>query len=223
MCVRDFNAVTRTFLGIFAIWHAFYLFHDLTFYSGVRTCVKTVIFLLLNGKICVTSVQQQNVQNQLSKVRQMGSLFWDVMRHVENLPDRHTEEKSRFVVFSPKISLQIIWYDIMASKKCESDPSWSRFCVKICDIAFSTKKGPNFGKIKWALAGWCFEIKLIPLAKVQTTPGPRRKWFVFWKKLNFVPSWNFRKTSTWYKIKFFQKNKSFSSGPWGCLHFRQRN
>ena len=50
-------------------------------------------------------------------------------------------------------------------------------------MAFSTKKGPNFGYIKWALAGWCFEIKLIPLAKVQTTPRPRRKWFAFWKNL----------------------------------------
>ena len=40
---------------------------------------------------------------------------------------------------------------------------------------------------------WCFEIKFIPLAKVQTTPGRRRKWFVFWKKTWFCTKLNFQK------------------------------
>ena len=35
----------------------------------------------------------------------MEKCFWGVMRQVENLPDRHTEKKSRFVVFGPKRSL----------------------------------------------------------------------------------------------------------------------
>ena len=30
----------------------------------------------------------------------------------------------------------IIWHDIMTSKKCENDASWSRFCVKICEICY---------------------------------------------------------------------------------------
>ena len=81
------------------------------------------------------------------------------------------------------------------------------------DMAFSTKKGPNFGYIKWALAGWCFEIKLIPLTKVQTTPRPRRKWFVFWKNAILYQVEISQKTSTWYKIKFFQKTNHFLLGP----------
>ena len=51
------------------------------------------------------------------KLSTHGKFFYGVMRHVENLPDRHTEKKSRFVVFGPKRSPQIIWHDIMASKK----------------------------------------------------------------------------------------------------------
>ena len=39
--------------------------------------------------------------------------FWGVMRHAENLPDRHAGKKLRFVVFGQKRSLQIIWHDVM--------------------------------------------------------------------------------------------------------------
>ena len=76
-------------------------------------------------------------------------------------------------------------------------------------MAFSTKKGPNFGNIKWALAGWCFEIKLIPLAKVQTTPRPRRKWFVFWKNLILYQVEISEKLQLGTKLSFFKKQIIF--------------
>ena len=83
------------------------------------------------------------------------------------------------------------------------------------NMAFSTKKGPNFGNIKWALAGWCFEIKLIPLAKVQTTQGPEENDLFFWKNLilyqveeNFV----FLKFQLGTKLSFFQKINHFLLG-----------
>ena len=51
----------------------------------------------------------------------MEKFFWGVMRHVENLPERHTEKQSGFVVFVLKRFPQIIWHDVIASKKCEND------------------------------------------------------------------------------------------------------
>ena len=46
------------------------------------------------------------------------------------------EKVTFFVVFGPKRSLQSIWHDVMASKKCENDASWSRFCVKVREICY---------------------------------------------------------------------------------------
>ena len=69
-------------------------------------------------------------------IQKTGKVFWGVTRHVENLPDRHTEKKSPFLVFGPKRSLQIMWHGVMTYKKCENDASWSRFCVKICEMCY---------------------------------------------------------------------------------------
>ena len=66
----------------------------------------------------------------------MEKFFWDVTSHVENLPDRKTEKKSRLVVFGPKRPLQIIWHDVMASKKCENDASGQDFAWNMRDMLF---------------------------------------------------------------------------------------
>ena len=71
------------------------------------------------------------------------------------------------------------------------------------------EKGAKFWTYKMGSCGWCFEIKLIPLAKVLTIPRPRRKWFVFWKNLILYQVEVFLKFQLGTKLRFFKKQIIF--------------
>ena len=74
------------------------------------------------------------------------------------------------------------------------------------------EKGAKFWIYKMGSCGVVFWNKINSFGKSANNPKAQKKMICFLKKLNFVPSWNFRKTSTWYKIKFFQKTNHFLLG-----------